>query len=261
MPPVNLVSELDAHFRGQKRLALGKLVTDIRHGATIPCGTFVVMASGDRKLRAKILDKDVPHRGFSVPLPLNKLAADSKITPRYLLWLFAQPFVGEHLLFHATGSVFLRVPKRVLHKLLIPVPKDATRLEKAKEVVLERKHDEFRDQLGAFYDDYVLNVRNERYHTAIILAGAMAEMIIYQSLIDQGVERKLLAEDRNLGLGKMLTYLRPLKLDKAVPFTHLRDLQKKRNAAVHAGLLAGSKTRFGKSDLGSFDHIIKHYGI
>lgn len=242
-------------------MALGKLVDDLRYGTTIPCGTLVVMASGDRKLRAKILEKDVSHKGFSVPLPLNKLAADFKITPRYLLWLFAHPFVGKHLLFHATGSVFLRVPKRVLHELPIPVPKDATRLVQAKEVVFKRENDEFGAQLGAFYDDYVLNVCNERYHTAIILAGAMAEMIIYQSLIDQGVVRKLLAEDRNLGLGKMLTYLKLLKLDQAAPFTHLCELQTKRNAAVHAGLLAGSKARFGKSDLKCFDHIIRHYGI
>jgi hypothetical protein len=97
--------------------------------------------------------------------------------------------------------------------------------------------------------------------TVYNFAGAMAEMIVYQALIDQGVERKLLAEDHNLGPGKMLTYLKLLKLDKTAPFSHLHELQKKRNAAVHAGLLASSKTRFGKADLQCFDHIIRHYGI
>jgi hypothetical protein len=170
-------------------------------------------------------------------------------------------FIGEHLLKHATGSVFLRVPKNVLHDLPIPVPKGATQAPRAKEIVIGKANDEFAVQVEAFYDDYVFNVRNERYHTALILAGAMAEMIVYQSLIDQEVDRKLLEKDHNLGMGKMLTYLKLLKLEKEVPFAHLRELQTKRNAAVHAGRLAGSRVRFGKSDLNCFDHIVQHYGI
>ena len=89
----------------------------------------------------------------------------------------------------------------------------------------------------------------------------MAEMIVYQSLIDQDVDPKLLENDHNLGLGKILTYLKLLRLDKVVPFSQLRELQHKRNAAVHAGRLAGSTSRFGKSDLVCFDQIIRHYGI
>jgi len=75
------------------------------------------------------------------------------------------------------------------------------------------------------------------------------------------VDRKLLESDPNLGLGKMLTYLKLLKLEKDVPMSHLHDLRKKRNAAVHAGLLAKTDSRFGKADLVCFDHIIRHYGI
>ncbi|MEK7707135.1 MAG: hypothetical protein AAB380_03980 [Verrucomicrobiota bacterium] len=258
---MNLTSKLDTTFPGQKRILLGELVDNLRHGTMIPRGTFVIMASGDRNIRAKILEKDAPHRGFSVPLPLNKAAVECRITPRYLLWFFSHAFIGEHLLHHATGTVFLRVPKNVLHELPIPVPKGASKLVLTKEVVIKKTDDEFGVQLGAFYDDYVLNVRHGRYHTAIILAGAMAEMIVYQSLLDQGVDRKLLERDHNLGLGKMLTYLKLLKLEKEVPLTHLHELKKKRNAAVHAGSLARSTARFGKSDLTCFDHIVRHYGI
>lgn len=255
-----LISAFDTKFRGQQRVLLGKLTSTIKHGETIPAGTFVVMASGDRKLRVKILEKDVPHKGFSVPLPLNRLAEDSKVTPRYLLWFFSHPFVCEYLLEHTTGSVFLRVPKRVLESLPVPIPKGATKLEAAKELILERD-DEFAKQLSFFYDDYLLNVNNGRFRTAIILAGAIAEMLVYQSLIEQGVDKKLLTGDRNLGLGKMLTYLQLLRLDKTVPLNHLRDIQSKRNEAVHAGRMAGAKTQFVKEDLECFDNIIKHYGI
>ncbi len=106
-----------------------------------------------------------------------------------------------------------------------------------------------------------MNLRNEGYHTAMILAGAMAEMLVYQALLDQGVEKKLLSDDRNLGLGKMLTYIKLLKLDKDLPYTHLCEIQKKRNAAVHAGMLAGNSGRFESADLKCFDHIIRHFGI
>ena len=219
------------------------------------------MASGDRKVRAKILEKDTPHRGFSVPLPLNNTAADLKITPRYLLWFLSNDFVAEYLLRHATGAVFLRVPRNIIYNLPVPIPKGVTNAPVGKEIVIEKTDDQFGLQLAAFYDDYVFNFQNGRYQTAIILAGAIAEMIVYQSLIDQNVDRKFLHDDHNLGLGKMLTYLRLLKLDKDVPFTHLCDLQKKRNAAVHAGKLARSREQFGKLDLQCFDQIVRHYGI
>jgi hypothetical protein len=219
------------------------------------------MASGDRKIRVKILEKDTSHRGFSVPLSLNDTARKLNITARYLLWFFSRDFVIEYLAGHATGTVFLRIPKAILHALPIPIPKGLDKALRAKEVVIRKTNDAFSHHIAAFYDDYVLNVRNERYHTALILAGAMAEMIVYQSLIDQNVDRKLLEDDRNLGMGKMLTYLRLLNLEKEVPFVHLRELQKKRNAALHAGRLVGSKIRFEKSDLDCFDHIVRHYGI
>jgi len=258
---VNFPDRLNKKFPGQRRVPLGSLVQQLRYGVNIPKGTFVVMASGDRKVRAKILEKDTAHRGFSLPLPLNTAASDLKITPNYLLWFFSHNFVADHLLSHATGSVFLRVPKNVLLELPIPIPRGVAKRLVGKEIVMAKTNDEFGVQLAAFYGDYVLNVHNARYHTALILAGAMAEMIVYQSLIDQGVDRKLLEKDRNLGMGKMLTYLGLLKLEKDVPFKHLRELQKKRNAAVHAGRLAGSKVRFGKSDLSCFDHIVQYYGI
>lgn len=260
-PSMNLTAELDRRYPGQDRIPISKLTSDIRHGGTIPSGTFVVMASGDRKLRARILEKDTPHKGFSVPLPLNALANDVKITPRYMLWFFSQQFVGEYLMERATGAVFLRVPKSVIYDLPVPIPRAVTRQMNKKELVLKRKNDDFGSHLERFYNDYVFNIRSERYHTAVILAGALAEMIIFQSLIDQGVDRKLLEEDRNLGLGKMLTYLKLLKLEKDVPFSHLKELQKKRNGAVHVGAFARQRITFAKNDLVCFDHIIRHYGI
>jgi len=92
--------------------------------------------------------------------------------------VFSHDFVGEHLLQHATGAVFLRVPKRILHELPIPIPKGVPETSPTKEIVIKKTDDAFSTQLAAFYDDYVFNVQDERFHTAVILAGAMAEMVI-----------------------------------------------------------------------------------
>ena len=256
-----LMSGLDKQFRGQERVALGKITRRIQYGAVIPSGTFAVMASGDTKLRVKILEAGVAHKNWSVPFPLDDKAARLSITPHYLLWFFSRDFVREYLVNYATGTVILRIPRNLLESLPIPIPKGAANRARTDEVVLEKPKSAFGVQLAAFHEDYTFNVEHKRYHTAIILAGAMAEMILYQSLIDQDVDKKVLEDDHNLGLGKMLTYLKLLKLDGDVPFSDLRELQQKRNAAIHAGLLAKTSDRFGQKDLKCFDHIVRHYGI
>jgi hypothetical protein len=60
---MNLPDCLNKKFPGQKRVRLGTVVEPLRNGKTIPKGTFVVMASGDRKIRVKILEKDTPFLG------------------------------------------------------------------------------------------------------------------------------------------------------------------------------------------------------
>lgn len=226
-------------------------------------GTLVVMASGDRKLRVKVLDKDTPHRGFSQPLLLNLYAQDQKVTPNYLLWYLSHGPVREYLLANATGSVILRVSRKVLLALPVPLPTRPIVLKEVDELVLSQRDDPFSRLIDALYHDYILNLNNNRFRTSIILAGAIAEIILYQLLTEQDINQKVLADDRNLGLGKMLDYIRLLKLDQVVafPLTHLVDLQKKRNSAIHATLLVKNAREFSREDLSCFDQIIKHFGL
>ena len=58
---LNLDRFVGRKFKGHKTQKLSSLVDPLKQGQTIPKGTLVVMASGDAKLRLKILDKDTPH--------------------------------------------------------------------------------------------------------------------------------------------------------------------------------------------------------
>jgi hypothetical protein len=258
-----LASFLDRKFRKNRRVPLADLIYSIKHGSAIQAGTIVLMASGDRKLRLKLLETDTPHKGFSEPLPLNDYAQENRVTPNYLLWYLSHEEIREHLLSQATGTVLLRVPRNLLHSLPIALPTRVIKARPMSEVVIERRDDSFSKLIDEFYKDFRLNVAGERFRTATILAGAICEAILYQLLLDQGVNPKILSEDRGLALKKLLDYVQLLKLDKEAdfPMTHLIDIQKKRNSAVHVGQSINSQRLFSAEDLAPFDHVIRYFGI
>jgi hypothetical protein len=240
-----------------------KLIEPMKHGTIMQAGTLVVMASGDRKLRLRILEKDTPHKGFSEPLKLNSYANKHNITPNYLLWYLSLTPVKDYLLLHLTGSVILRIPRKILYSIPVPLPTRANDIKEIDEVVLQKNEDQFSKLVDSFYRDYLHNYSSGRFHTAIILAGAIVEIILYQLLLEQDVNTKILKDDRHLALGKMLEYVRLLKLDQnaGFPMTHLVELQRKRNDAIHAGLLIKNQREFLQEDLDCFDQIIKYFGI
>ena len=136
----------------------------------------------------------------------------------------------ENIFCRTRRKCSLRVPRKILYGLPIALPTRVVKPSKLGEVVISRRDDPFSELINEFYKDYRLNFSSERFRTATILAGAICEVILYQLLIDQGVNPKMLSEDRALALAKLLDYVRLLKLDQAAgfPLNHLYDIQKKR---------------------------------
>jgi len=258
-----LTSFLDSKFPKNKRVPLGALVSPIRSKDIIPVGVLVVMASGDRRLRIRLLDRDTPHKGFSEPLALNDFAKEHKVTPNYLLWYLSHEQVATYLVEQATGAVFLRVPRKVLHAVPVPLPIRVTRIKPAIEFSVVKTNNQFSRLIADLHNDYLLNVSNSRFRTAAVLAGAICEVILYQLLIEQGVNASLLKDDRALGFNKLLNYIRVLRLDQApgFPISQLVELQRNRNDAIHAGLLVNKERDMSAKDVECFNPVIKYFGL
>lgn len=258
-----LTSYLDSKFSGNKRVALGALISSIRSNDIIPSGTLVVMASGDRRLRLKILDHDTPHKGFSQPLPLNEFAVAHKVTAHYLLWYLSQEPVATYLVHNSSGAVFLRVPRKLLRDVAVPLPARVRKISSAIEYSPVKTNNEFSRVIAELNNDYLLNVKNNRIRTALILAGATCEVILYQLLIEQGVKPSLLRDDRGLGFNKLLDYVRVLRLDAApdFPMSQLVELQRHRNQALHAALLLNRPQTLSPKDLECFNPVVKYFGL
>lgn len=220
------------------------------------------MASGSTHLQLKILENDTPHKGFSIPLLIRDNALAKGITPNYLHWFLSQSEIANELMQHAKGSVFLRIPKIIIDQIPVPIPRKVQDWPSQANVIFKKDTDEFKSLIAMFYEDFQLNVKHKRYRTAVILAGAICETMLFQLLIECGVEKNLLEEDK-LALGGLIKYVKLLRLEKelGVPLNHIQEIQKSRNKAVHIGADKLNNCLFSHNDFKAFDHIIKYFGI
>lgn len=257
-------SGLDSKFKGNHKVILGDYIIKTKRDRIIPKGTLVIMPSSGA-ISLKILEKDTQDKGFSTPFVVSEAGSKLGITAQYLLWFFKQDFVTEYHITTATGTVMPRIPKQVLYDLKIPLPihsYNAHKKEKDESVIITDSP--FKKLIDKFYEDYRFNFDKAKYTTSVILAGAIAEAILYQLLIDSDVDSKILDNDRALGFGKLITYIKLLKLNEQLekfPLNHFEELQKHRNAAIHVGLAVKRPAQFTKRDLACFDQIIKYFGI
>ena len=256
-------SNLDQYFSKSQKVKLSSIIDKSKRGTIIPKDTLVVMPFVNGEVRLKILEKDTPDKGFSIPLKLNDVGLKKGLSPHYLSWFLKHDFVIEYMLPNVQGSVFPRIPKKLLFDMDIPIPAKKFVLDDNNDTSFLKTDNPFRKLIRMYYEDYLFNLDKERYNTAVILAGAISEILLYQLLLENDVHKNILTNDNSLGMAKLITYVQLLKLDKNLnfPLTHFHALRKKRNSAIHISLILKNEKQFVRKDLDSFDQIIKYFGI
>ncbi len=263
--PLNVYkNKLSQKFKNNEKLLLKNFIENKKRGDIIPKDTLVLMPFTNGEIWLKILDIDTTDKGFSIPLRLNELALSKNISQNYLFWYLKQDFVVEYLIIFVKGSVFPRINKEDLLNLIIPIPNKSKYYDLSiNELIIKIDTNPFRTLISSFYQDYRLNYEKERYKVTIIIAGAITEGILYQLLLENNVDSKMLENDNNLALGRLIQYVRLLKLDKKfdLPMNAIQELKNHRNNAVHVGLAIKKKVNFKKQNLECFNDIIKYFGI
>jgi len=189
---------------------------------------------------------------------------DNRVSPEYLLWFFSKKEVLEYLSLHATGAVIRRIPSQVIDGILIPIPKVINGKSKKSKVTFTNSNSLIRQIIQNFYLDYQENLNMNRFDTAIILAGAICEAILYESLLEVGVPEKILSQNKTLG--HLIEYAQIKEFDKifGINLTHFESIKQQRNKTIHIGS-AIKRLENGelidKLSFKDFDNIIKHFGI
>lgn len=189
---------------------------------------------------------------------------DKRISSQYLLWFLSKKEIKDYLLVNTTGGVIRRFPIKVFEELLIPLPTIINKKNTRNRLVLQKDDNLIRRIIRNFYQDYQDNLDNKSFDTAIILAGAICEAILYESLIELGVPENILS--RNKTLGTLIEFAQIKELDKTygVSLAHFENIKQHRNKAIHIG---SAIKRLEKGEIinlevfKDFDNIIKNFGL
>ncbi|MGS0824539.1 hypothetical protein ACVBIO_01885 [Shewanella sp. 0m-8] len=263
MDSTNIKKIISINFIGSKTAVLSSLIEDIPKSETeIPAGTLVLAPAIQGNFIFRRLDKPKLSKYSVIPFVLSKKGIDLGITEEYLQWFFTHDCLSEHWNDVAIGGVLRLIPTKILLNTIVPIPKNKITGSIKSEIAVTSP---FCDYIKTFYEQYRINFKHEQYSTCAILAGVISEAILYQLLLENDVKRNLLDNDSSLGLGKLVTYLELLQLDKSLELNlqNFKAINKLRNSSVHFGKARRAKEvrTIIKSDLRVFDEVVKQFGI
>ncbi|AWV96719.1 hypothetical protein [Arcticibacterium luteifluviistationis] len=249
---------LNRKFKNQKKSPLFELYNILRN-ATFQKESVFIGTSINGVLKLEVLKEGIPDKKYNT---LIEPKDNSIFSASYLVWFLSHSVVENFLSLKTQGSIQPSIPTEALYNLKIPEPLNIKTNRKNENTISVEKSS-YRKLIGIYYEDYRRNFEASSYMTAAILAGAIAEVILYEVLIENEVNEKLL---EGKTLGNLIRDIQLLKLDEDLGFfiTHFVDVQKLRNQAIHAGLAIGNIEKgaeIEKHELNCLDQIIKHFGI
>lgn len=265
---------LYSRFKNNKHVLIGDIVTPVERGELVKGGTVIVTPLIKGKFFVKRLAEDCNYEGDFLPLVIDEEWEELGVTSDYLLWFLEQDFVIEYIKSNVVGVAMARVPLKVIYEMKIAIPNHFKLGEPVmpsyEEVEIDNQANPVRDLINSFYEDYRFNFDRGKYRTAAVLAGAFCEVILYQLLVEAGVEERILDNDNSLTLGRLISCVQLLGLDKdddvrdenrGFPISHFIEVQKNRNRAIHTTLPARESDELKAEDFHYMEEIIKRFGI
>jgi hypothetical protein len=251
---------LNKKFSDNVKVPFKKLVEKVNNDES-QIGDIIIFNYIEAKLKIEVIQKNKKTKKF-----IHNVfrVIDDRVSAQYILWIFSQNEVKEYIKIHAVGSLLRHIPLQVIENLMIPIPRLLDKNSSKNRITISTNHNPVREVIKNFYLDYQENFNSNRYNTAIILAGAICEAILYESLIEVGIPEKILSQNKTLGT--LIEYAHIKELDKhyKINLTHFESIKQERNKAIHIGL-AVKKLKEGEIisqyAFKDFDQIIKNFGI
>lgn len=252
-------------YKGQKTSTIKKHFDIYREDIPELLPAFVIESSARGKISFKVITNNPKKRRYDITI----ISKSEDISVFDLIHFIDHKEVKDYLSIQLRGAVIQRLPIEVIEKLQIPLPKIKLAAKDVQQASssLTPIVNEFKMFISQYYQEYSYALRNNQLVAATMLAGAISEAILYQVIIDSGVDASLL---ENRGLGGLI---RDIKLGRfnekegqefdLVPFTTLNRI---RNDIVHPSRAINKiKTDYdliNKQDIiQSFNLIKRYFGL
>lgn len=219
-------------YKGQKTSTVQKHFEVYREDIPELLPAFVIQPSSTGEVSFKVITKNTKKRRFDLTI----ISKSKDISVFDLMHFVDHSEVKDYLSLQLRGSVMMTLPIKSFLKLQIPLPKIqlAAKDVGSKSGSLKPVANEFKMFIARYYQEYRNALKQNQLVAATMLAGAISEAILYQVILDSGVDASLL---ENRGLGGLI---RDVKLGRfneienqefdLVPFTTLNNI---RNDIVH----------------------------
>lgn len=252
-------------YKGHKTSIVKKHFEIIKEDVPEILPAFVIEASARGKITYKIISKNEKKKRYDFTIT----SKSNDISVFDLLHFINHSQVKDYLRLQLRGSVISRLSIDSIENLKIPIPKIQLAAKDLKSTSgnFEPVVNEFKTFIALYYQEYSNALREEQLVAATMLAGAISEAILYQVIIDSGVEASLL---QNRGLGGLIRDVKLGRFNKIdgqefdlTPFTTLNNI---RNDIVHPSRAINKlKTDYElinkQTIVQNFDRIKRNFGI